>query len=330
MPANASADRELREHLLPLLESGVFGVKAFLCDSGLEEFPPVGERELELIMPYLAKAGLPLLVHAELFDQSTASLPPESGPKTHYMDYAASRPPSAEVAAIRLLTKLARRHQCKVHVVHLAAAAAVPLLEEARKAGVPIGVETCPHYLLFSAEQIDDGDTLFKCAPPIREVGNRDGLRRALSSGVIDWVGSDHSPTPPLRKGLDRGDFFSAWGGISSLQLVLPATWTAARAMGASVSDVSKWLSHEPARRLGLEGGRGAIETGLEADLVAWDPDRSFKAEGATLFHRHKLTPYQGVELFGVVEMTLLRGREIFDHGEHVGSPRGRLLERRP
>ena len=310
-----------------MLESGVFGIKAFLCDSGLDDFPPVGKAELEIVMPHLAAAGLPLLVHAELFAADPVSQAGGPG-QVRYRDYAATRPPRAELDAIRLLIDLAQRHQCQVHVVHLAAADAVPLLEEAKASNVPIGVETCPHYLLFSSEEIDDGDTRFKCAPPIRELANRDALRRALASRTIDWVGSDHSPCPPERKSLKSGDFAAAWGGIASLQLVLPATWTVARALGLSVADVSRWLSGEPARRLGLQASKGAVEVGLDADLVAWDPECHFQVRGARLFHRHTSTPYEGVELFGKVERTLLRGIEVFDRGQHLGSPAGRLLKR--
>lgn len=301
VPANADDPRRLADLAL----AGVAGFKCFLCDSGLATFAPVDRRQLAAAMGHLAGLGRRLLAHAELVGPASGAV------GRRYADYLASRPASAELAAIALLIELARETGCAVHVVHLSAAEALPLLAEARAEGLDLTVETCPHYLTFAAEEIADGDTLAKCAPPIREAQNREALWRGLDRDLIDFVATDHSPCPPAMKHRESGDFTAAWGGIASLQLLLPALWTGARARGFGLERLADWLSARPASWLGLPD-RGAIRSGARADLVAFRPEERFVVRGAALEHRHPLTPYEGRELAGVVRRTWLGGREIF------------------
>jgi allantoinase len=311
VPENADDPRRLADLAL----AGVAAFKCFLCDSGLASFPPVDRAGLFAAMGHLAALGRRLLVHAELFAAPPAVPPPVLGRR--YADYLASRPPQLEVAAIRLLIAAVRETGCAAHVVHLAAAEALPLLESARAEGLPITVETCPHYLTFAAEEIADGDTIAKCAPPIRGAANREALWGGLERGVIDFVATDHSPCPPAMKQLSSGDFGAAWGGIASLQLLLPALWTGARARGFGLEQLAEWISRRPAGWLGLPD-RGEIRPGARADLVAFRPEERFVVRGAQLEHRHPLTPYEGRELAGVVQQTWAGGRVLY-LAERVG-----------
>ncbi|HXE72028.1 MAG TPA: amidohydrolase family protein, partial [Candidatus Nitrosotenuis sp.] len=216
---------------------------------------------------------------------------------------------------------------CRVHIVHLATSQALPLLAEARRRG-RLTVETCPHYLALCAEEIPDGATAFKCAPPIRGACHREGLWQGLAQGVIDLVVSDHSPCPPELKGLEAGDFLAAWGGISSLQVSLPVVWTEARRRGFDLSHLGRWMAEAPARLAGLAGRKGQLAPGCDADVVVFDPDATFTVEAARLHHRHPLTPYEGRTLTGVVRTTWLRGQKIYDQGELGPEPLGALLAR--
>lgn len=293
----------------PLIEAGVVGMKAFLVDSGLPEFPPAGEKVLRQAMKVLARRGLPLLAHAEIdtgdAPRADAFTPAE---RRRYASWLASRPSRFETTAIDLLLRLVHETGCRLHVVHLATANALPMLRAARAEGLPVTVETCPHYLTFAAEEIPDGDPRFKCAPPIRESSHREALWSALADGTIDLVASDHSPSPPSLRALDSGNLFAAWGGIASLQLLLPAVWTGARARGHSLADLARWTSTSPARLIGLGHRKGVIAPGYDADLVAFDPGASFIVEGSKLEHRHPQTPYEGRTLQGVVVRTWVRG----------------------
>ena len=239
----------------------------------------------------------------------------------------ASRPRAAEDEAVALMIKLAREFGTRVHIVHHSSADALPMLREAKAAGLEITAETCPHYLTFVAEEIPDGATEFKCCPPIRERENREQLWRALESGTIDMIVSDHSPCPPDLKLQESGDFLCAWGGISSLQLRLPVVWTEADDRGYSLGDLTRWLCGAPADLVGLQGRKGRIAAGYDADLVVWNPTAHLVVEGDALHHRHKLTPYQGRILNGVVEKTFLRGRKIYDGGELITEPQGCFLK---
>lgn len=302
-----------------LHRAGVFGFKCFTVDSGVPEFPPLDGRGLASAMLQSAETGSPLLVHAE-DALSIASAPASAGPS--YQGFLRSRPDAAETAAIARVIKLAADSGARVHVLHLSSAQALPLIAAARRDGVAVTVETCPHYLSLAAEDIPDGATQFKCCPPIRGRANRERLWEALDGGIIDCVVSDHSPCPPELKRLEQGDFAAAWGGISSVQLALPVVWTQARARGRSLADIGRWMAARPAEIAGLPR-KGKIAPGMDADLVAFAPDENFTAEPAMLHHRHALTPYAGQSLYGVVRRTWLRGTPV------SGSrPAGRLLAR--
>ncbi|MDX3072184.1 allantoinase AllB [Streptomyces sp. NPDC088354] len=316
VPGNA---KELR----PLHEAGVFGFKCFLLHSGVEEFPQLGPAELEEAMREIARFDGLLIVHAEdpgLIDGA----PRPSGRK--YADFLASRPRAAENTAIEGLIALARRLDCRVHVLHLSSAEALPLIAAARREGVRLSAESCPHYLTLTAEEVPDGATQFKCCPPIREAANRDALWQGLLDGTIDCVVSDHSPSTADLKHFDTGDFGAAWGGISSLQLGLPAIWTEARRRGASLTDVVRWMAQGPARLAGLRT-KGAIAPGYDADFAVLAPDESFTVDPAALHHRNQVTAYAGRTLQGVVRGTWLRGERIADQGTPA-HPSGRLIER--
>ena len=309
VPGNTAA-------LRPLWEAGVLGFKCFLAPSGVAEFEHVDEADLELALPELAALGAPLLAHAELPGPlAEAAAAAATGDPRAHATWLASRPRAAEDEAIALLLRLARRHDAHVHVVHLCCAGAVEPLRRARAEGVRVTVETCPHYLALCADEVPDGATEHKCAPPLRERANREALWSALAEGVIDLVATDHSPCPPEMKRREEGDFLRAWGGIASLELGLAVVWTEARRRGFDIPRLAQWMSAAPAALAGLSARKGRIAPGLDADLVVWDPETTFRVDPARLHQRHPVTPYAGRELHGVVEATFLRGREIFAGG---------------
>jgi allantoinase len=315
--------------LAALSAAGVVGFKCFLIHSGVDEFPNVTENDLRESLPELTKLGAVLIVHAEvpgpISETGNLACPGKSDP-TKYSTFLASRPRAAENEAVALMIKLASEFGTRIHIVHHSSADALPMLHAARAAGLKITVETCPHYLTFASEEIPDGATQFKCCPPIRERENREQLWSALQDGTIDMIVSDHSPCPPEMKLPETGDFLAAWGGISSLQLRLPVVWTEASRRGHSVEDLTRWLCREPTKLVGLENRKGHIAPGYDADLVIWNPAQTFKVTGEALHHRHKLTPYEGRVLNGVVEKTFLRGRKIYDNGGFIAEPQGVLL----
>ena len=310
-----------------LHSAGVFGFKAFLCASGVDEFPPVSLADLRAAGPILAGRGALLMVHAELPAELERAGPAAGDPRRH-ATWLATRPVSAETEAVRLLIGLVREVGIRIHVVHVSALETIALLVAARAEGLPLSAETCPHYLTFVAEEIGVGATEYKCAPPIREAAGREGLWTALDRGEIDAVVSDHSPAPAALKGRETGDFFRAWGGISSLQLRLPAVWTAARARGYPLERLVSWLCDGPARLIGLAGTKGSIVPGADADLVLWRPEEEFVVQAATLRHRHPVSPWLGRRLAGVVEATYLRGERVYARGMTDEPVRGRLLTR--
>ena len=315
-------------HVGPMIQAGVLGIKAFLCDSGLDEFRKVAESDLVAAMPEIAARGVPLLVHCEL---ARAAAPLAQSP-TSYAQFCASRPDAWETDAVALMIDLCRRYECRVHIVHLSSARALGLIAAAKRDGLPLTVETCPHYLYFASERIPDGDTRFKCAPPIRAAENRGTLWNALLDNLIDTIGSDHSPCPPQMKCLASGDFTQAWGGIASLQLTLSVVWTAGRQHGVTFRQLATWLSHNPAALVGVDQRKGRIQPGYDADLVVWDPDATFTVGPDMLRHRHRLTPYEGETLSGLVSHTYLRGRLVYADGLLGGQPSGlcvRLESRR-
>jgi len=305
-----------------LADGGVLGCKAFLVHSGIDEFPNATREDLARAMPVLRDAGLPLLAHAELDLGAIISC---DDPRA-YQGYLESRPTEWEDAAIDMLIELSRETGCHVHIVHLSAATSLPSLRAAKAEGLPISVETCPHYLCLEAESIPDGATLYKCAPPIRGHDNREALWEGLFEGVIDFVITDHSPCTPHLKLLDRGDFHDAWGGIASLQLGLSTLWTHARQRGATLGDLARWTSTAPARFAGVGNRKGRIAPGYDADLVIWDPEEAFTLREDQLFFKHRVSPYLGMHLSGRVRHTLLRGIEIYADGVHPAGPVGKLL----
>lgn len=311
--------------LAPMIDAGVCGFKAFLCHSGIDDFPNATEADLRLAMPILAARGVPLLVHAEL-EPAGFTAPP--GDPRHYATFLASRPADWEVNAIRLMIDLCRETGCPVHVVHLAAADALPLIAAAKAEGLPFTVETCPHYLVFTAEEIADGATHFKCCPPIRGSENRERLWAGLADGTIDFVACDHSPCTPGLKLPDAGDFMGAWGGIAGLQFSLQNVWTHAHARGFTLNDLLPWLCGRTARFAGLADRKGAIAPGLDADLVVWHPQTPYRVTPDAVRHRHGLTPYMDRELLGVIETTYLRGEKVYDRGTFAEGPTGRMLAR--
>ena len=300
VPGNAADLKALRE-------AGVRAFKCFLAPSGVEEFGAVGERDLRSALPELAGLDAPLMVHAEDPDEIVEA----NAPSRKYADYLATRPIAAERGAISLMINLMEWCEVPVHIVHLSSASSLDLIRTARAKRLPISVETCPHYLTFSAEEIPDGATEYKCAPPIRSGAERDALWTALIAGDIDLVASDHSPCPPEMK-QTGGDFFAAWGGIASLQLSMSAVWTGARERGVKPERIAEWMSTGPAKLGRLADRKGKIAAGYDADIVIWNPDASFVVDPSRLEHRHKLTPYAGRTLFGVVEKTFVKGRAVF------------------
>jgi allantoinase len=309
--------------LAEMARVGVPGFKCFLVPSGVPEFPEVSEADLESSLREIARIGAVLLVHAE--DPLGIEDPP-AGDRRKYATYLATRPARAEDEAVSLLARLCRDTGARIHVVHLSSAAAIGQIESSRAEGLPISAETCPHYLFFAAETIPDGATEFKCAPPIRDAGNRDRLWDGLASGAIGMIVSDHSPAPAAMKSRDTGDFLEAWGGISSLQLRLPAVWTEARRRGFPIERLAGWLCEAPAQLAGIANRKGSIAPGADADLVVWDPEAAFEVRAGSIHHRHPLSPYLGRTLHGEVHATFLAGEKIFENGRFLGPARGRLL----
>lgn len=310
-----------------LLEDGVRGFKCFLIHSGVDEFPHVEESDLLKAMPELARLGSVLLVHAELpgpIDRAAAGLA-GADPRA-YDTFLRSRPRESENEAIAQMVRLCRETGARVHIVHHSSSDALPTVAAAKAEGLPLTVETCPHYLTFAAEDIPPGATHYKCCPPVRERENREKLWQALGDGTIDMVVSDHSPCTPDLKLRESGDFMEAWGGISTLQFGLPVLWTGARARGFGLVDISRWMSSSTAKLAGLDGRKGHLKAGYDADIAIWHPEREFTVETAAIQFKNKVTPYDGMTLFGVVEATYVRGKKVYGQGEFVEEPVGQLL----
>jgi allantoinase len=318
-----------QQHITALASAGVRGFKCFLVHPGIDGFTMVDRSQLEAVMPDVAASGLPLLVHAELpgpIDDATASVNAANSDWKQYDTYLASRPDAAEIEAIRLMIELSRQYGCRIHIVHLASAQALQDLRAARDEGLPITVETCPHYLHFAAEDIPNAATVYKCAPPIRSRANRERLWQALTDGDIDLIATDHSPCPPEMKARGGGSFLEAWGGIASLQVALPVIWTEAKRRGISIAAIARWMSERPAKLAGLAHRKGAIREGFDADFVIFDPDAETRVDGARLEHRHPITPYHGETLTGVAEKTFVRGEKVYDQGK-FSNPSGKIVE---
>jgi allantoinase len=316
--------------LLALAQNGVRGFKCFLSDSGVPEFSRVSEADLGVAMPLIVETGLPLLVHAELPSSLAAARAGLKGEWGRYTTYLASRPPQAEVEAIEMMIRLCRKHGCRVHIVHVSAAEALAPLRQAKSDGLPVTAETCPHYLYFAADYITDWATQFKCAPPIRDARNREMLWDALADGTVDLIATDHSPCPASMK---RGDFDSAWGGISSLSVALPVVWTASRKRGFNLGDVCRWMSAKPASLAGLNGTKGEIAPGCDADFTVFDPDNICEITADRLHFRHACSPYIGANLTGEVKQVFVRGNSVYQEGQfatictgHETNPRARSM----
>ena len=308
VPGNAKNLHALAKH-------GVRGFKCFLVDSGVPEFPCVAEADLHLAMAAIAQTGLPLLVHAELPEpliSAQRQLDANGSDWSAYPTYLKSRPCQAEVQAVELMIRLCRRYRCRVHIVHVSAAEVLPLLDQARNEGLPITAETCPHYLYFAAESIGSNETQFKCAPPIREATNREKVWQGLEDGTLDLVATDHSPCIPELK---RGDFKTAWGGIASLSLALPVTWTVARRRGFTIEDLVKWMSLRPAQLAGIDATKGRIAEGYDADFVVFDPDETWAVTADRLHFRSPVSPYMAEQLTGSVRQVFVRGYCVFRDG---------------
>jgi allantoinase len=326
----AVADNQ--QHILPLARAGVRGYKCFLIYPGCDGFTMIDQQQIETTLPHIVESGLPLLVHAELagpIDRATQSL--QSADWRNYSTYLASRPDEAEVEAIRLMVGLCRRYKFRLHIVHLSTALALDDLRAAREEGLPITVETCPHFLHFTAEQIPDGSTLHKCAPPIRSRKNREALWQALADGTIDMIATDHSPCPPAMKCLDPSDFDAgrfdrAWGGIPSLSLALSIIHTEATARGFTLDHIARWMSSAPATLAGLGRRAGALEPGREASFTIFDAETEFTVTPDKLHYRHPISPYLGETLRGTVQATYLRGEQIYCKGLFAPNPAGREI----
>jgi allantoinase len=315
------------DHLEPLARASVRGFKCFLAEPGIDGFSRVDEVELRIAAPHLVRTGLPLLVHAELpepLDLAARAL--TAADWRRYETWLRSRPDEAEVEAIRLMIRLCREFGVPVHIVHLVTAQALPDISRAKEEGLPLTVETCPHYLHFAAEEIPDGSTLHKCAPPIRSAENREQLWGALRDGVIDLIATDHSPCPPAMKRIEDGNFAAAWGGIASVSVALSAVWTGMRRRGFSLSDLARLMSQQPAQLAGLAGKKGRIAPGYDADFVVFSPDAERTVTEDQLHTRDALSPYIGQRLFGTVTATYLRGNPVFENARFSESPLGREI----
>lgn len=373
IPGNAS-------ELNGLVDGGVRGFKGFLIDSGVDEFPAVKPCDIEKALIELKDSPTTLMFHAEMIppitdsvgDDVTRSNPPlaPTGPLTAYSTFLDSRPPSFETYAVAEILSLAHlAPELQLHIVHLSAMEAIPLLREARGKGIKITAETCFHYLALAAEGIQAGDTRHKCCPPIRSQSNQDALWEELLrdqvDGVIQTVVSDHSPCTPNIKLLpaafapkkesrhkeghsincdscessegeeegpeEKGDFFSAWGGISSVGLGLPILWTEGtkRDENFSVEEIVRWCCKNTAKQVGLEQIKGDLGVGFDADIVVFDDTAEFLVEPSTMLFRNKVSPYENKTLKGVVRETWVRGQRVFtreDGFTEKTGPSGKLL----
>ena len=310
------------DHLDELMQAGVLGIKCFLTHSGIDEFPNVTEKDLDEAMPIIAKHNIPLLVHCELFDKEV-ECDFENNP-TSYKHFLSSRPTQWENDAIDLVIKLTRKHNCRVHIVHVSSAEALSKIEKAKREGLPITAETCPHYIYFNAEDIPDAHCIYKCAPPIREKANNDLLKQALQNGVLNFIATDHSPASPSIKEIESGDLKKAWGGIAGIQFLLPASWTALKEI-ISLEEFISLLTTEPAKFIDAKN-KGRIKVGYDADLTIWNPDQKNKIVKEDILFRHKISPYIGEELFGTIQQTIVNGKPVFKNKQIVTKNAGRII----
>ena len=317
------------ENIEALILAGVSGIKCFLSPSGIDEFPNVGEAEISEAMPIIAKYGVPLLAHCELLlEEADCAL---SAYPSSYKEYLASRPLKWENDAVQLMIDLCRKYHCPVHIVHVSSAEALSIIQAAKEEGLPVTAETCAHYIYFSAELITDKNTLFKCAPPIREAANNLLLKKALKNGVLDFLTTDHSPAPPEIKKIESGNFETGWGGIAGLQFLLPASWSALK----NILDVEEFiplLTKNPAKFLKLDRRKGSISIGFDADLTIWDPSGMELIKEDAILHRHKMSPYAGQKLYGTVSETIVGGVSVYKNRNIVDEEirNGKIILNKP
>ena len=297
-----------------LMQAGVLGIKCFLTHSGIDEFPNVGEKEIDAAMPIISKYGLPILAHCELESECENELTQHPA---NYKAYLASRPKIWENDAVDLMIKLCRKHKCKTHIVHVSSAEALIKIKNAKEEGLPLTAETCTHYIYFNAENIPDANCLYKCAPPIREKENNEQLKDALANGVLDFIATDHSPAPPDIKELQTGNLQKAWGGIAGLQFLLPASWTAMKEK-ISLEKFIPLLTEHPAKFLQVDKQKGKLAVGYDADLVVWNPKEKFEVKPGDILHRYNCSPYNGQKLFGTVQLTIVNGVSVFNRGKII------------
>ena len=296
--------------LSAMIDAGINSFKAFMIDSGVDEFPASDSATLDKAMPILAKGNATLLVHAEL-DSCMSNFTPKDS--ASYQEFLESRPDNWEVDAITEIIRLSKKHDCKVHIVHLSSAKAIGLIKQAQSENIKVTAETCPHYLTLSSDSIPDGDGRFKCCPPIRNDDNQDDLWKALEDGTISFIVSDHSPCTPALKKLEEHNLWEAWGGISSLQFGLSLIWTAIKKRGYSMTQLANWMCERPAHLVNLEKSKGKIKKGYQADFVIWNPEAQHTIDKKDILHKNKLSAYEQHTVYGVVEQTILRGEVIFD-----------------
>jgi len=316
-----------QQHILPLAQAGVLGFKCFLIYPGCDGFTMIDQQQLEAALPFISESALPLLVHAELagpIDAATEGL--READWRSYATYLASRPDQAELEAIRLMIRLCRQYGFRLHIVHLSTALALEELKIARAEGLPLTVETCPHYLHFAAEEIANGATLLKCAPPIRSKENQQHLWRGLRDGTIDMIVTDHSPCPPAMKCEDSGRFDLAWGGIASISLALSVIHTECLDRGFTLDDIVRWMSNAPAALAGISHRAGALKAGRDANFIVFDPEAEFLVTADRLHYRHAISPYLNETLRGVVKATYLRGETVYRECSFAPRPSGREI----
>ena len=309
-------------NLVDLIKKGVFGIKCFLTHSGIDEFPNVTEKDLEEAMPILEVFGTTLLVHCELDDGFKNDLEENS---TSYKSYLESRPEKWETDAINMMIRLCRKFNCPVHIVHVSSADALVLLEKAKSEGLPVTAETCVQYLIFNADEIPDANTMYKCAPPIRGKTNNEKLKMALSTGVLDFITTDHSPAPPSMKEMDSGNFKIAWGGISGIQFLLAASWTSLFNI-MNLEQFIPLLTEKPAKFIHLDHKKGKLAKGFDADITIWNPEAYHKYSAEDILFRHKISPYIGTSLWGKVYQTFVNGVSVYENDKIINTNKGLCL----
>lgn len=310
------------QHLESMMQAGVVGVKCFLTHSGIDEFPNVTEKDLDEAMPIIAKYHLPLLAHCELYDTEIAC-DFENNP-TSYQHYLASRPKKWENDAIDLMIHMCRKHNCPVHIVHVASSEALSKIEAAKKEGLPLTAETCTQYIYFHAEDIPDANCIYKCAPPIRDRANNEQLKQAFVTGALDFITTDHSPAPPSIKEMETGNLKKAWGGIAGIQFLLNGSWTALKNT-MSLEQFIPLVTSKPAGFI-KANSKGTIAIHNDADFVIWNPEQTSIIRESDVFFRYKISPYIAQTLSGVVLETIVNGATVYQNKSIKNKNKGKWL----